>query len=59
MLPSSIVRLPCPQGMKLWTSQQWANDARPCVWNTRIVEYQIAPAKASAAKEAKPKRHTP
>jgi hypothetical protein len=41
-------------GMKLWTSQQWSNDARPCVWNTRIVEYQIAP--ASSAKESTPKR---
>jgi hypothetical protein len=31
-------------GMKLWTTQQWSNDAAPCVFNTRIVEYQIAPA---------------
>jgi hypothetical protein len=28
-------------GTKLWTTQQWSNDARRCVWNTRIVEYQI------------------
>ena len=34
-------------GTKLWTTQQWANDAARCVWNTRIVEYQIdlSPAK--------------
>ncbi|MBE3065060.1 MAG: hypothetical protein IMZ69_08590 [Spirochaetes bacterium] len=43
-------------GTKLWTTQQWSNDATPCVYNTRIVEYRIAPAKASAAKESKPKR---
>jgi hypothetical protein len=28
-------------GTKIWTIQQWSNDARPCAWNTRIVEYQI------------------
>jgi hypothetical protein len=28
-------------GTKLWTTEQWSNDATPCVWNTRIVEYQI------------------
>jgi hypothetical protein len=28
-------------GTKLWTSEQWANDATPCVWNTRIVEYKV------------------
>ena len=28
-------------GTKLWTSQQWSNDSRPCVWNTRIIEYQL------------------
>jgi hypothetical protein len=42
-------------GMKLWTTEQWSNDAAPCVWNTRIVEYQIAPARASSAKQSKPK----
>lgn len=29
----------------LWATQQWANDAAPCVWNTRIVGYKVAPAK--------------
>jgi hypothetical protein len=29
-------------GAKLWTSQQWSNDAARCVWKTRIVQYQIA-----------------
>lgn len=33
--------------MRLWTSQQWGNSAQPCVFTTRIVEYQIdAPRKA-------------
>jgi hypothetical protein len=27
----------------LWATQQWANDPAPCVWNTRIVGYKIAP----------------
>jgi len=27
----------------LWTTQQWANDAAPCVWNTRVIGYKIAP----------------
>ncbi len=31
-------------GETLWTTQQWANDAAPCVWNTRIVGYKVAPA---------------
>jgi hypothetical protein len=35
-------------GTKLWTSHHWANSAERCVWNTRIVEYQIAPALAGA-----------
>jgi hypothetical protein len=26
---------------KLWTTQQWSDDATPCVWNTRIVEYDL------------------
>jgi hypothetical protein len=30
-------------GTKLWSTQQWGNDAARCVWNTRIVEYQVAP----------------
>ena len=29
----------------MWTTQQWANDATPCVWNTRIVGYKVAPSK--------------
>ena len=29
-------------GTKLWTTQQWSNDATRCVWKTRIIEYQIA-----------------
>jgi hypothetical protein len=28
-------------GTKLWTTNQWSNDAARCVWNTRIVEYQV------------------
>jgi len=28
-------------GSKLWTTHQWGGDATPCVWMTRIVEYQI------------------
>lgn len=27
----------------LWSTQQWANDAAPCVWNTRIVGYKVIP----------------
>jgi len=42
-------------GTKLWTTQQWSNDATRCVWNTRIVEYQIAGAQASSNKQSKPK----
>jgi len=29
-------------GTKLWTTQQWSHDATRCVWNTRIVAYQIS-----------------
>ena len=43
-------------GTKLWTTEQWSNDATPCKFNTRIIEYQIAPAQASPAKQSKPKR---
>jgi hypothetical protein len=28
----------------MWSTQQWSNDAAPCVWNTRIVSYKVAPA---------------
>jgi hypothetical protein len=43
-------------GTKLWTSQQYGNDARPCVYSTRIVQYQIAPATGTPVKEAATKR---
>jgi hypothetical protein len=43
-------------GLKLWTSLQWSNDARPCVFNTRIVEYQLA---GKPSKEARPKSPPP
>lgn len=29
-------------GTKLWVTEQWANHAEECVWDTRIIEYQIA-----------------
>jgi hypothetical protein len=28
-------------GTKLWTTHRWSNTAERCVWNTRIVEYQV------------------
>lgn len=37
-------------GTKLWTSQQWSNDAEPCIWNTRIVEYRIALGRSKPAR---------
>jgi hypothetical protein len=37
-------------GTKLWTTEQWGNDAARCVWNTRIIEYRIIP---SVAKQGK------
>lgn len=37
---------------KLWTAHQWSNDARRCVWNTRIVQYQIAPGLRDVIKTA-------
>jgi hypothetical protein len=43
-------------GTKLWTTQQYSHDATPCVWNTRIVEYQIDSAQASPAGQSKRKR---
>ena len=30
-------------GATLWTAHHYSNDATACVWNTRIVGYQIAP----------------
>jgi hypothetical protein len=43
-------------GTKLWTSQQYANDARPCVFSTRVVQYQIAP---PASKPSPPEPRDP
>ena len=37
-------------GTKLWTTQQWSKDATRCVWNTRIVEYQIGPFQRNSSK---------
>jgi hypothetical protein len=37
-------------GASLWTTQQWSNDATRCIWNTRIVQYQIDAAQASSAR---------
>jgi hypothetical protein len=31
-------------GATLWTAHHYANGATACVWNTRIIGYQIAPA---------------
>lgn len=28
-------------GKKLWTTQQWGGDATPCVWTTRILQYDL------------------
>jgi hypothetical protein len=43
-------------GTKLWTTQQYSDDATPCVYSTRIVEYQIAPGPASPGKQSKSER---
>lgn len=37
-------------GSKLWTTHQYAGDAIPCVWNSRIIEYQLAAATKAAGK---------
>jgi hypothetical protein len=37
-------------GSKLWTTHQYANDAKECVWNSRIIEYQPGAAPKSAGK---------
>jgi hypothetical protein len=53
--PSGVDTMLDPlDGTKLWITEQWGNNAARCVWNTRIVEYQIAPAQASKSK-SKPK----
>ena len=43
-------------GVTLWLSHHWSNDATRCVWNTRIVGYQIASSQASPAKQPRSKR---
>jgi hypothetical protein len=40
-------------GTKLWVSHQWANSAARCVWNTRIIQYQL---EASARRSRSPSR---
>jgi len=37
-------------GSKLWTTHQYSGDVTPCVWNSRIVEYQPGAATKSAGK---------
>jgi len=37
-------------GSKLWTTHQYSGDATPCVWNSRIIEYQPGVATKSAGK---------
>lgn len=37
-------------GTELWTTQQWAISAERRAWNTRIVEYQIAPHRHGAVR---------
>ena len=37
-------------GTKLWTTQQWSHDATACVWNTRILQYQVASREDTARK---------
>ena len=37
---------------KLWTTEQWSNDSTRCVWNTRIVEYEVDRTPPRAAKPA-------
>ena len=42
-------------GSKLWTTQQWSKDATRCVWNTRIMQYQVASISSATKKSGKPK----
>lgn len=37
-------------GSKLWTTHQYSGDAKPCVWNSRIIEYQPGAAAKSGHK---------
>ncbi len=41
-------------GTKLWTSEQWSNNAARCVRNTRIVQYQIMGGGRIFSKRSKP-----
>jgi hypothetical protein len=36
-----ITALDPADSTKLWVSHQWANSAARCVWNTRIIQYQV------------------
>ena len=47
------------EGTRLWTTAQWGNDAAPCVWNTRIVSYQIVPARRAAVGSRPARRKRP
>lgn len=42
-------------GTRLWTTEQWGNNAEPCVWSTRIFEYQIGGANPGGGRRAKRK----
>ena len=44
------------EGKTLWVSHQWANEAAPCVWNTRIIGYQIASGPPIESGQPKPKK---
>jgi hypothetical protein len=40
--PAGVITALDPgDGTKLWVSHQWANTAARCVWNTRIIQYQV------------------
>jgi hypothetical protein len=39
--PVGVMTALDPDGKTLWLAHQWANDAAACVWNTRIIGYQI------------------
>jgi hypothetical protein len=36
-----VTALDPADGTKLWVSHQYAGSAERCVWNTRIVQYQV------------------
>jgi hypothetical protein len=52
--PVGVMTALDPDGKTLWLAHHWANDATACVWNTRIVGYQID-GPARGAKKPKPK----